>query len=164
LLIVWSANGVAVLTRFIPRAGRWVRIVPLAVTALALVAFLFSTKTGFTDDDGRSVAERQAGAWLARHGGENARIASISDQAVYYANGTWFMLPWAPSDDAARRYVARLRPDFIVLDRDDASERPYITAWMASGVPDSRAHVVYTVANGGTPSVQVIRLNAVGSK
>jgi 4-amino-4-deoxy-L-arabinose transferase-like glycosyltransferase len=161
LLIVWSANGVAVLTRLLPRAGGWARIAPLALTALVLVAFLFSTKTGFTDDDGRSVAERQAGSWLAQHGGENARIASISDQAVYYAKGIWFMLPWAPSDDAALRYVRGQTPDFIVLDRDDASERPYVIAWMKSGVPDARARVVYSVADDGspTPTVQVVSLS-----
>jgi 4-amino-4-deoxy-L-arabinose transferase-like glycosyltransferase len=164
LLIVWSANGVAVLTRFMPRAGGWARIAPLALTALVLVVFLFSTKTGFTDDDGRSVAERQAGNWLAQNGGENARIASISDQAVYYAKGIWFMLPWAPSDDAALRYMRGQRPDFIVLDLDDAIERPYITAWMKSGVPDPRARVVYTVAEGGTPTVEVVRLNGAGNK
>ena len=159
LLVVWAANGIAVIARALTRSAsvRRARNVPVAVTALFLIALLFSTKAGFTDDAGSSIAERQAGTWLAQHGGRGASILSISDQAVYYAGGVWSMLPWAPNDDAALRYVRKLRPDFIVLDRGYASERPYVIAWMRSGIPNSGARVLYTVAEGGAPAVEVLR-------
>jgi hypothetical protein len=159
LLVVWGANGIDVVAGAIAQrtTQRWAKLVPIAVMGLLLVAVAFSTKTGFTDDDGNSLAERQAGTWLAQHGGAGARILSISDQSVYYANGVWWMLPTVPDNGTALRYVRKLQPDFIVLDRDYAAERPYVTAWLASGLPDPAARVVYTLGDRSAPTIDVVK-------
>jgi 4-amino-4-deoxy-L-arabinose transferase-like glycosyltransferase len=159
LLIVWAANGIDAFARAATALSttRWLRVAPAALAGAFLVVLLFSMRTSFADDASTN-AEEQAGLWLAQHGGAGSRILSISDQVVFYANGTWFMLPYAPNDDAARRYVQKLHPDFVVLDRDFAAERPYVSAWLGSAIPVPGAEVVYARAEHGTPSIQIVRL------
>ena len=156
LLAIWAGNGLGVIAAALPRTrGRWVPQAPLVLTVTVLVALLFTMKTSFADDS-RSTVEMQAGRWLAQHGGSGARILSISDQAPYYAGGVWFMLPDAPSDDAALRYVRLKRPDFIVLDDEYAAERPYVTAWLRSAIPDARAHTVYRSSDPNAPALEIV--------
>jgi 4-amino-4-deoxy-L-arabinose transferase-like glycosyltransferase len=158
LLIVWAANGIEVVARAATARSkvRWLGAAPAALAGAFLFVLLFSMKIAFADD-ATSNAEEQAGRWLAQHGGAGARILSISDQAVFYANGIWYMLPYAPSDDAARRYVQKLHPDFVILDREFAAERPYVTTWLASSIPIAGARIVYARSEGGTPSIQIVR-------
>ena len=67
------------------------------------------------------------------------------------------MLPYAPDNDAALRYVRKEHPDFIVLDSDYAAERPYVTTWLASAIPDPHARVVYALARPGEPAIQIVK-------
>jgi len=88
---------------------------------------------------------------------DRARILGISDQAVFYAGGVWSMLPWTPDAGAALRYARKIDPKYLVLDREYAGERPYITAWMATGVPDPAARTVFTIPERGTPQLTIVR-------
>lgn len=148
LLVVWSGHGINVIADALaarPSLRRLARF-PLVLAGVFLAALTFSTRPAFSDDT-TSLVERQAGTWLAAHGGDGAHILSISDQSVYYAHGIWSMLPVAPDDATALEYVRRKAPDFIVLDGDYASERPYVTAWMNHGLPDRAAQVVYALGD-----------------
>jgi 4-amino-4-deoxy-L-arabinose transferase-like glycosyltransferase len=158
LLIVWAANGIAVLEDAIAARFRVRRLgfAPLALAGIFLIALLFSNKVRFVDDS-QSLVERTAGQWLAQNGGAGSRILSISDQSVFYAGGTWWMLPYAPDDGTALRYVNKIDPDYVVLDSDYAAERPYVTKWLAAGIPDRRARVVYTHGDVGGPTVAIVR-------
>jgi 4-amino-4-deoxy-L-arabinose transferase-like glycosyltransferase len=166
LLLVWAANGLDVSARAIesrwPASARWRAAVP-ALAAVFLVALLFSTKVRFADDSA-SLAERQAGGWLAQHGGSGARILAISDQAVFYAGGIWTMLPYAPDDETALRYVREKQPEFLILNSEYAAERPYVTAWLKSAIPGSRARVVYALTEPGGPTIQILRWNDAGTR
>jgi 4-amino-4-deoxy-L-arabinose transferase-like glycosyltransferase len=158
LLIVWGANGIAVIDRaLVARFGRgWLGFASLAVAGTLLIALLFSTKIRFVDDS-QSLVERTAGSWLAENGGPGSRILSISDQSVFYAGGTWWMLPYTPDDDTALRYVKKVDPNYVVLDSDYAAERPYVMKWLASGIPDRRARVVFSLKPPGGPDIALIR-------
>lgn len=158
LLIVWAANGVDAVVRM-PRARLalpWVNLAAPALAGVFLIALLFSNKARFLDD-AASLAERDAGMWLSQHGGAGARILSISDQAVFYAAGTWSMLPYAPDAGAALRYVQKEQPNFVVLDGDYANERPYIIAWLTSGIPDARARRVYAGSEPGVAPIAIVQ-------
>jgi 4-amino-4-deoxy-L-arabinose transferase-like glycosyltransferase len=161
LVVVWAANGLAVLDdALIARTKRSrLEFVPTALAGLFLTALLFSTKTRFVDD-ARSLVERSAGTWLAQNGGSGARMLSISDQAVFYAGGTWWMLPYAPDDATALRYLHKIDPDYVVLDSEYASERPYVNHWLASGIPDRRARVVFRSNGADGVSIAVVRWSA----
>jgi hypothetical protein len=158
LLIVWAASGLAVLDAMIADRlqRRRLEFAPLALAGLFLVALLFSTKARFADDSS-SLVERAAGTWLAQNGGAGARTLSISDQAVFYSGGTWWMLPYAPDDATALRYLQNVDPAYLVLDSDDAAERPYVRHWLASGVPDPRAKVVFRSGGADGPEIAVVR-------
>ncbi len=158
LLIVWAANGIAVTEAAIARrvSNRFVALAAPALLAVCLLALLFSTKIRFVDD-AQSLVERTAGTWLAQNGGAGARILSISDQSVFYAGGTWWMLPYAPDAATALRYVEQVNPRYVVLDSEYASERPYVTKWLAAGIPDPRARVVFTLKDPTGPSIAIVR-------
>jgi 4-amino-4-deoxy-L-arabinose transferase-like glycosyltransferase len=147
LLVLWAARATSLMGRNLPTA----------LTAILLLGVLFSTRERFTDDSS-SLTEMVAGTrLLAVHAPVDARILSISDQSVYYARGTWSMLPYAPDASVALRYVAKVRPDYIVLDREYAIERPYVSAWLDHGIPDRRAVLVQTVGGTGTTTVAIYR-------
>ena len=78
-------------------------------------------------------------------------------QSVFYAGGTWWMLPYTPDDDTALRYVKKVDPNYVVLDSDYAAERPYVMKWLASGIPDRRARVVFSLKPPGGPDIALIR-------
>lgn len=165
LLVVWAANGIDVLASLLDRkaALRPSRFLPLVLTGAGLAVLLFSTKVSFADDS-TSTVERQAGLWLAQHGGAGSRILSISDQAPFYAHGTWLMLPYAPDANAALRFVRKVQPDYIVLDSDYAAEHPYVKQWLESAVPDARARAVYALPDErGTPEIRIFRWTDVGN-
>jgi hypothetical protein len=67
------------------------------------------------------------------------------------------MLPYTPDDDTALRYVKKVDPNYVVLDSDYAAERPYVMKWLASGIPDRRARVVFSLKPPGGPDIALIR-------
>lgn len=157
-LVVWAAHGTdvaaAYLVRRLPRAPRGFIALPAAVVVVVLIGALFSTRTGFTDD-AATLSERRAGGWLAVHAPPGARILSISDQVAYYADGLWSMLPVSPDDASALRYLEDVDPDYVVLDREYASERPYVERWLDHGIPAPQAREVHAIGAAGEPALAV---------
>ena len=158
LIVVWAARGASIAGDAVAQrlGSRWWRAVPVALTAILLCALLFATRERFTDD-APTVFEKTAGTWLAAHDRAGDRILAISDQSVYYARGIWAMLPAAPDASVALRYVAQQKPDYVVLNREYAAERPYVVAWLDHGIPDRRAQLVDRIDSGGVPVVAIYR-------
>lgn len=158
LLVVWAARGLEVIATALQHkfGQRPLRQAPLVLAVAGLAVLLFTMKTSFADDS-RTTVEKQAGAWLAQHGGSGARVLSISDQTPYYAGAVWFMLPYAPSENTALRYVRSQSPDFIVLNDEYAAERPYVSSWLRSAIPDPRAHVVYRSSEADAPALVIVK-------
>jgi 4-amino-4-deoxy-L-arabinose transferase-like glycosyltransferase len=147
-LVLWGAHGITVVERYVPRR------LPTAIAGIALVAATFSLRAGFSDD-ATSLSERQAGLWIAAHAPPGVRILGISDQGAYYANAIWSMLPVAPDDETALRYVAAVRPAYVMLDREYADERPYVIHWLDRGIPDPRARRIFVSGSPHTPTLSV---------
>ena len=163
-LALWSGRGIEQLRVLINRrfegSGRRLN---MSAVAAALIVLLFATalttRTIMRDNvnDSGSVTERIAGQWLAAHDPPRSRIFSASDQSVFYAHGTWIQAPWAPRAAAALRYVERTRPDYLILDREQSEERPYLREWIDHGIPDGRAQLVHVFGAGRAPEVAVYR-------
>lgn len=100
-------------------------------------------------NESRWMVERAAGERLLQIAPHPGAIASVSDQPVYYAGGTWMMLPWAPSTKTALAYLRKKEPAYVILDRHDADERSYVAEWLDRGIPDSRAHLLYAFRSSG---------------
>ena len=167
LLALWGGRGIefvraAVSDRFNGEVP-WRRYVsvPVVASVLACALLLFSYRTRETMrseiNGASSITEKTAGRWMLLHTSPDPLILSASDQSVYYAHGTWIMLPWAPSANAALRYVARTSPGYIVLDREQSFDRPYIPSWIDHGIPDARAHLLYQQRVSGAVNVAIYR-------
>lgn len=155
LLAVCGGAGLdALRVRFTPR---FAPAMLAGATALALLAILVSTGNDF-DDVIASHNERIAGTWLKQHA-PGATILEVGDQAAYYGHGIWRMLPWAPDADIALRYLRSKEPDFIVLNAEDAAERPFMQAWLRSGIPDRRAEPVLVIGDAHDPDLVLYRWN-----
>ena len=157
VFIVFAAFGTDVVVRAIGR--RLPRVTPavaMPIVALFFAACTFSTRTGYTDD-AATIAELEAGKWLQSHAVDHRRILGISDQSVYYADGDWSMLPWAPDEETALRYARKIDPDYIVLNDEYAAERPYVRAWLAFGIPDRAARPVFSIKRAGTSVLTIVR-------
>jgi hypothetical protein len=74
----------------------------------------------------------------------------------YYAGAAMTYLPYA-SGDLALRYVAKARPDFIVLEEEMKIELPYLAAWFDNGIPDARARLVYDEGGPGRERIKIYR-------
>jgi hypothetical protein len=168
LLAVWGAHGVDVVARTLlarlrrPSASRRIAAVDTAfacVLAVGFLTLLASLHGWFKDavNDAGTPTERTIGTWIARNDAAPGQILAVSDQSVFYANGTWAMLPYVPRDGLALAYVRKKNPRYLVLDRDQATERPYILAWLSHGVPDARARLVHVVGEPSHPDAAIYR-------
>jgi hypothetical protein len=167
LLLVWTANGLRELSRWIAgwelMAG-WGRVQRdrcLAALQLGAVAMIVVISIGgvqadwyFTAQHGAvASAARDAGTWLAQHGSQSTRIAVRGTVIPYYAKGTLIAFPYG-DPDTTLRYIAQKQVDFIVLESAESSVLPTIGEWMAHGIPDSHAQVVYDRTT--SPGVRVV--------
>lgn len=145
--VLWAGRGAALLAGAVAGGARRLgleRIPPAAsVTAAAAATALAVALTIASAERAGSAAaaaavERDAGAWIAR----NVPNASVMDEGTaipYYAHAQrWLPLPWGDSA-LVLRYIARQRPDVLVLLEPTGSTLPYLDGWMRHGVPDSTA-------------------------
>ena len=168
LLAVWGGRGAAVAVRAlfarfrrpaVPQRIAAATLTLACVLALGFLGILGSLHGWFKEavNDSGTVTERTIGTWIAAHDATPGRILTVSDQSVYYANGTWAMLPYVSRDELAIAYVRHKDPRYLVLDRTQADERPYILAWLAHGVPDARAQLVHVIGDPRNPDAAIYR-------
>lgn len=150
-MAIWGGIGIdklcTALERRRPLNLGWPAV---AVISVFFVMILIGMRGYFRIvNESRWMVERTAGEQLLRMAPHPGAIASVSDQPVYYARGTWVMLPWAPSAKTALAYLRKKNPAYVILDRYDADERSYVEYWLDHGIPDPRAHLRYAFENSG---------------
>ena len=167
MLLVWTANGFRELSRWIVRwelMARWPKVRrdrSVAALQLGAMAMVVGISIGgvrgdwyFADEHGAvASAAREAGTWLAQHGSQSGRIAARGTVVPYYAKGTLIAFPYG-DPDTTLRYLAHKQVDFIVLESAESALVPTIGEWMAHGIPDPHAQVVYDRTT--SPGVRVV--------
>jgi hypothetical protein len=152
----WSHDTVASISlqRGIPkRAGitvQWIAIV--LVFALSLRAVLGEME--FRDE--MLTDRKTAGQWLAQHWPGPKWVMATSLIPAYYADGSLMYLPYA-SSDLALRYIAKKKPDFIVLLEYSEREPPYLAQWFEQGIPDQSAELIYDEGDSQHERVKIYR-------
>jgi hypothetical protein len=53
------------------------------------------------------------------------------------------------------RYIAKKKPDFIVLLEDTKLSRPFLAKWFDEGIPDKRAELIYDVAGSHRVRIKI---------
>jgi hypothetical protein len=165
IIAVWAGHGLDVIGRAIASRlrlrGRWPTVSATLSVAVALLflAILPAMRSLFQGEvnSATPLTERDAGTWIAAHDPNPGHILTVDDQLVYYANGEWSMLPYVPHQPLALAYVREEHPDYLVLDRFESQQRPYIAVWLAHGVPDSHAHLVHVIGDPKMPDVAIYR-------
>jgi 4-amino-4-deoxy-L-arabinose transferase-like glycosyltransferase len=168
MLLVWTANGLRELSRWITRwelMARWRKVRRdwcLAALQLGAAAMVVGIAIGGVLANGYFAAEhgaaasaaREAGTWLAQYGSPSKRIAVSGVSVVpYYAKGTLIAFPYG-DPETTLRYIAHKQVDFIVLESAEPLMIPALGEWIAHGIPDPRAQIVYDKTH--SPGVRVV--------
>jgi 4-amino-4-deoxy-L-arabinose transferase-like glycosyltransferase len=168
VLLLWCGNGLRQLADWItgselmadrPASQRARIAVGLQVGVTALMVAI---SIGGVRDDGyfatergdEAAAARDAGVWLRQQPNPSKRIAVRLPVVAYYAKGTLIAFPYA-DPETTLRYIAKTRVDFIVLEGSDASNVPTAGEWIAHGIPDPRARLVYDKTTGTNARVVI---------
>jgi len=155
LLLVWAAQGIQELTDWVYGTLRsLVRVratapITSAVQGVLIAALLLVALTVAPQEPelagGFAWARttKEAGMWLRQATPGPKAIMDVGSVFTFYAHGTHLYLPYCDAATALR-YIAKERPDYIVLSSHASSIRPYLKAWIETGIPDTRATLVYS--------------------
>ena len=170
-LILWAAKGMEELSKWvktttisagfgslggakrIENAVRWA----LGIAVLALAVAGTRDVGEFEQANPRHLSVKQAGLWLRGYAPGPKRIMDLGAVIPYYASGSLVDLPYTDSATALR-YVARKKPDFIVLNGQwSVQARPYLAEWIENGIPDPRAKLVWHTGDKLEEKVAIYR-------
>jgi len=173
LLLLWSGKGVEELAQWIKgwellRNHRWIpsngiaTALQLCVIGLMLVLSIDGVRQNWlfsVQRSGAALAAREAGLWLAQQEPGSKRIAVRLAVVPYYAKGTLLCFPFADAD-STWEYLERRKVDFVVLESNESNAVPIIGEWIAHGVPDPHAQLVYDRTNSSGDRVVIYRRQA----
>jgi 4-amino-4-deoxy-L-arabinose transferase-like glycosyltransferase len=155
-LNVWARDTFLALTgrsgsaRIAGESLKWLSIVIILATSLSATP----KEEQFT----QSLAweRRDAGRWLAQQEPRPKWVMDAGLQVTYYAGADLIYLPYADSN-LALLYIAKRRPDYIVLKSEDLESLPYTAMWFQQGIPDQRAVLVYDRGTTASERVKIYR-------
>jgi hypothetical protein len=171
VLVLWGGKGLDRLAQWVAGSElasrarhRYASSLPAAAQASALMLLVVLSAgpvrgSGLFDAERRpsAFAARDAGRWIAQHDPGPKRIATQSAVIPYYAKGTLMTMPYADSETTLQ-YLVREKIDFVVLDSDEARSFPTVDEWLAHGVPDPHASLVYDFVAPDGARLAVYRL------
>jgi 4-amino-4-deoxy-L-arabinose transferase-like glycosyltransferase len=133
--VIWAGHGIELVRSRVNLFGRMTG----ATIAGALLAIVFASAYVNALASVVPNSEREAGEWLRTQGGlPHAIVMETTDLTAYYSENIWRPLPYAGSQ-LALRYIAKIRPQYIVVTAADQSTRPYLEQWRAHGIPSREA-------------------------
>ncbi|HEY0797982.1 MAG TPA: hypothetical protein VGD50_02475, partial [Candidatus Baltobacteraceae bacterium] len=132
----------------------------LAVAGVcAMVAFAFAALQ-MRHEAIPPIAMRKAGAYIAGASAHQAPLVmSVTMLVPYYAGATAEPLPYS-SSATALAYLNAKAPRYVVLESSSAASRPYLADWLAHGIPDPRARLVYRASSEREGDIIVYSWNA----
>jgi 4-amino-4-deoxy-L-arabinose transferase-like glycosyltransferase len=99
---------------------------------------------------------KEAGLWLARQEPANKWVMAFDLQVAYHAGADLMFLPYADSE-LALRYIAKRKPDYIVLIGRSPGGLPYTGRWFSERIPSPSARLVYDEARPGGEHIKIYR-------
>ena len=160
ILLIWAGKGVE-------EVGEWARgsevltsnlvprpnVVSMGLQACLVIAIFGLSALGTRSlweissrSDPNSVAARDAGLWLREHWPGPKRVAAWISIVPYYADATMVLFPYGDPEPTLR-YLKAKHPDFVVLESHRRKKPPAIDDWIAGGIPDDQARVIYDSTN-----------------
>jgi len=155
VMIIWAANGIALLSRW---AGATMRLVGAGAptsrragtvvgltsgTMLLLISFLgVGEAWELTAFDYKSRPLKQAGKWLGAFTPGPKTIMDTSTVLAFHAGASFVSFPYSDSS-LALKYIEKKGVNFIILREESLSRTLYMKDWFESGIPDRRAQLIY---------------------
>jgi 4-amino-4-deoxy-L-arabinose transferase-like glycosyltransferase len=172
VLAVWAANGILELAQWAASTlrllhggfSRSARVRSGLVLILVSVILVMTAPSIYHMQraNRNSLALRAAGEWLKAHAPGPKTVIDASTMLAFHATATFVPFPYADSD-VAIRYLEKRRVNFVVLSdhNESLSSRPYLKAWMESGVPSPRAKLIYSVTDEGAGRIKIYDVRGV---
>lgn len=138
----WTTATVGSLTSH-PRVRRLAGPVATAAAIAAVLGLAWRSIGDVTQfQESRCGECARAGRWLSTQVPAHKWVMAGGDVVAYYAGADLMYLPYARSE-LAIQYVAKRKPDFIVLETLTADGFPYTRQWFEQGIPDPRAELIH---------------------
>lgn len=84
---------------------------------------------------------KNIGQKIRSFGVKDALVMDGTSAIGYYAGASDWPLPYCDSETAVR-YIAKKKPDFIVLESRQIEVFPYLSDWLQNGIPDPHTQLV----------------------
>jgi 4-amino-4-deoxy-L-arabinose transferase-like glycosyltransferase len=138
-LAIWAGKAVAQLLEV-----EKLRRPALAVATLLLCLSAVFAAVQMRHEAVAPQAMHAAAAYIAASPQERRPLVmSVTMLVPFYAGATAQPIPYS-SSRVAIAYIAKKSPQYLVLESSQVQARPYLRDWLANGVPDARAHRVYS--------------------
>ena len=165
-LIIWGARGLLVLARWtnenvasLIRRRSWL---PGALLSGFIVLLMLGyawkdTRTLFVFQEGSPASRgvKDAGVWIHAQQSKPVRIMDVLDTVAFHADADYVHFP-SCTQDLALRYIEKENVDYVILRRGFEPTK-YYKDWLAFGIPDSHAHLVYATSPDDPNALLVFR-------
>jgi 4-amino-4-deoxy-L-arabinose transferase-like glycosyltransferase len=151
----WARNMAGTLIpNLMPRATLFGIAAQVAICIPMLTLSFADTRalSEFTIERADYLGIKQAGLWLSSQRPEAKRVAATNSVVPLYSASTLVQYPCAEPAQTFRYFDSR-NVNFIVLGGQNSKSFPTMAEWMAHGIPDPRAQLVYD--SGGPPEKRI---------
>jgi 4-amino-4-deoxy-L-arabinose transferase-like glycosyltransferase len=167
VLVFWAGKGAEELNvwareTFLALTGRldFAKLAGGSLKWLSIVVTLATSLWAIPDEEqfaqSLSWERRDAGRWLAQQDPRPKWVMDAGLQVTYYSGADLIYLPFA-DPDLALRYIAKRKPDYIVLKSADLESLPYTAMWFQHGIPDQRAVLIYDRGAAASERIKIYR-------
>jgi 4-amino-4-deoxy-L-arabinose transferase-like glycosyltransferase len=167
-LLIWAANGLVGFgewTKASSAAIGWQGLGPVVfayvipgLIGLAMVIYPIGGVRSlyeFTVGSPLTRVDKQVGLWIAQQQKGQVRIMDLTVPLAFHADAEFAYFPYC-SGDLALRFLDAANVDYVVLRRQEKFTK-YYEDWLAHGIPDPRAQLVYLSSGANSPEILVYR-------
>jgi 4-amino-4-deoxy-L-arabinose transferase-like glycosyltransferase len=176
LTIPWVANGLKELGDWfrnlagritpglMPRAGILgvTAQVAICIPMLALCFVDTRTLSEFRIEGASNLGVKKAGLWLKNQKPETKRVAAMNSIMPYYSSSIMVQFPYAEPSPTLL-YLRSKKVDYVVLDGHYSKSCTTVGDWLARGIPDARAELVYDSGGPTENRIEIYRWETDGS-
>jgi 4-amino-4-deoxy-L-arabinose transferase-like glycosyltransferase len=171
-LLIWAANGLVGVGLWAKRsaaAARWPRLNPVVpewifAGLIGSAVIIYPIKGvrevwEFAQGSPSTQIVKDVGQWIRQQQNRQVKIMDLSTPLAYHADAQYVHFPYC-SGGSALRFLDSANVDYIVLRRGALAygdETPYSEDWLAHGIPDARAQLVYRSSGEHGGEFQVFR-------
>jgi hypothetical protein len=176
LTIPWVANGLKELGdwfrsfakhlngRLVPSGGILGATAQIAICIPMLALSFADTRTlaEFKTEGAMNLGVKKAALWLKNQRPEAKRVAAMNSVVPYYSSSIMVQFPYAEASPTLL-YLNSKNVDYVVLDGHFSKSYTTIRDWLARGIPDAHAQLVYDSGGSVENRIEIYRWEKAGS-